>query len=83
MFGREWDLMPENQKQVYIELLRNKPPIEKLKKACELSDMTDKLAIMGIKRRNPDYSDKQVLIELARIKLPNSDYLRICKVSGD
>lgn len=83
MFGPEWEMMSEKQKQLYIKLLRNMPPTEKLKKACELSDMADKLAILGIKRRNPDFNDKQILLELARIKLPKSDYARVIKAIGD
>ena len=66
----------DKAKTVYISILRKMTPIEKLKKAFELSDFTKKLFYQGLKMRHPELNDRELkelfLKELK--KCSNSNY---------
>ncbi len=70
MFGPEWDRMTAQQRADYVQMVRKMSGVERIIKACELSDTVTELAILGIKHQYPGISETEVLKRLARRKLP-------------
>ncbi len=60
------DTSPEIE-AMQIEIRRSMSPAQRLDVALELSDFCRELRKAGIKRDHPDWSEKQVMIELFRL----------------
>ena len=59
------DTSPEIE-AMQLEIRRRMTPEQRLQVAFELSDMCRAFRIAGIKRDHPDWSERQVVIELLR-----------------
>jgi len=70
MFGPEWDKMAAEQKEEYVRVVRGMTGVQRIMKACELSETVTQLAILGIRHQHPGISETEVLKHLARRKLP-------------
>lgn len=64
------DIKPKPNQALYIKTLRSMTSEQKLLKVFELSDMSKKLFLQGLKKRFPDRSDAEIKeIYLKRIAL--------------
>ena len=65
------DTSPEIE-AMQIEIRRSMSASKRLKLACEISDLAHEFRRAGIKRKHPDWSEREVTIELLRLAfLPN------------
>ena len=53
-----------------IEILRRMGPENRLRAAMELSRMSRKMLSEGVRKRHPDYTERQVRLETIRLTLP-------------
>jgi len=53
--------------RVQIQALRRLGPEGRLKMMFELCDNLRELAVMGVRRRHPDYDDKKVMFAVMRL----------------
>jgi hypothetical protein len=59
-------------KAMQFEIRRSMSASKRLKVACEISDLAQAFRKAGIKRDHPDWSEREVMIELLRLALqPN------------
>ena len=49
----------QNRKE-YLEIIRNMPPENRLRKCFELNELTKQLFLTGLKNRFPDFSEKEI-----------------------
>lgn len=56
---------PESANRRYHELLRARPPHERLAQAMALSRMTHELAMAGLRARHPDASPEELRVRFA------------------
>jgi hypothetical protein len=56
-----------NIKAMQIEIRRSMSATKRLQIACELSDLAREFRKAGIKRNHPDWSEREVIIELLRL----------------
>jgi hypothetical protein len=54
------DIKPRPNHAVYIQVLRNMTPEQRLLKAFELSDLARQLFLCGLRKRFPDLSPEEV-----------------------
>jgi hypothetical protein len=66
--------------RLMIDKLRELSPGERLSRACKLSDALRIVVISGIRSRHPNYSEREVLEEFARITLepPVAEFVISC-----
>lgn len=55
--------------QVWLSLLRDMTPAQRVDRAVELCRLVDELAAAGVRSRHPDYDDGQVRMALHRLRL--------------
>ncbi len=55
--------------QVELEILRRLSPDRRLEMACRMTDSLRQVVEAGIRRRHPDYDERQVRLALIRINL--------------
>lgn len=53
-----------------IEILRRMGPEGRLRAAIELSRISRKLLSEGVRKRHPDYTERQVRLDTIRLTLP-------------
>ena len=53
------DLKPRPNHHIYIEILRNMTPEQRLHKAFELSEMSKNLFKQGLRKVHPDLSEEE------------------------
>jgi len=63
---RAYDTNPEI-KAMQLQIRRSMTPGQRLRIACEISDLAHDLRKAGIKRAHPEWSERQVVIELLRL----------------
>ena len=56
--------------KIQIEILRSMGPEGRLLAAIELSRTSRSLLLEGMKRRHPDYDERQIRLETIRLTLP-------------
>ena len=54
------DHKPTPNRERYLEVLRSMSPVDRLRKACELSDETRRLFKIGLAHRFPDLSEAEL-----------------------
>lgn len=69
------DTSPEAQR-VFLELLRNAPPGEKLRRAFDLVQMLRQLVLSDLRRRFPQDSEDELHRRLIARLLPRDDVIR-------
>lgn len=57
------ELKPNNNRRLYLEVLRRMTPAQRLAKAMELSELCKRLFLHGLRRRFPDADESQILAE--------------------
>jgi hypothetical protein len=62
------DTTPEAWR-IFLELQRQMPPEEKLRRAFELSATVRRAAEAGLRERYPDADDREIFLRLARLIL--------------
>jgi hypothetical protein len=64
------NIKPQPNHQLYLQTLKRMTPEQRLMKAFELSDLTKKLFLYGLKKRFPEKSEAEIkAIYLERIAL--------------
>jgi len=53
------DIKPRPNHALYIQILRNMTPEQRLAKAFELSEFSKQLFIQGLRQRHPDLSEAE------------------------
>lgn len=54
------DHKPTPNRELYLEVLRRMSPVDRLRKACELSDETRRLFKIGLAHRFPELSEAEL-----------------------
>jgi Rv0078B-related antitoxin len=63
--------------RLLIEGYRRMTPIEKLKRACDLSQATRQMAASRIRRMYPDAGDRQIRLRVASLTLGRETMVRV------
>jgi len=66
-----------------IEILRRMGPEARLAAAVELSRISRKLLEEGVRRRHPDYDERQIRLETIRLILPKELFLAAYPQAGE
>ena len=69
--------------KIQIEILRRIGPEGRLRAAMELSQMSRQLLSEGVRRRHPEYDERQIRLETIRLTLPRELYLSAYPEAGD
>jgi len=62
--------------EVWLELLRHKPPGERLATTLGLADLALKMAEAGVRKMHPQASDREVFLRVAARHLPRELMIR-------
>ena len=57
----------ERAAEIQIEIIRRKTGAERLRMALDLSNLTWRLAFARIRRKHPDYSEREIVREIRGI----------------
>lgn len=60
---------PLGAARAYYRLIRRLTPGERIARAFEMEEETQRLAEEGVRRRHPEYDPRQVWLAVARIRL--------------
>ena len=62
--------------QVWLEILRNKTPDERLTMALEMSDFAIRMSEAGVRARYPGASEREVFLRSAALRIPRDLMIR-------
>lgn len=66
------NIKPDPNHEIYMQSLKRMTPEQRLLKAIELSELTKKLFLYGLKKRFPQKSDNEIMeIYIERVLLCN------------
>lgn len=71
---RVQDTTSEAEK-IQLEIFRRMGPEGRLRAAVELSQTSRRLLLEGIRRRHPEYDERQIGLEAIRLTLPKDLFL--------
>lgn len=66
-----------------IEILRRIGPENRLRAAIELSRISRTMLSEGVRKRHPEYTERQVRLETIRITLPEELFRAACPQPGE
>jgi hypothetical protein len=66
-----------------IEILRRMGPEGRLHAVSELSRISRKLLLEGVRRRHPDYDERQIRLEIIHLTLPKELFHAACPEAGE
>jgi len=61
--------------KVQVEVFRSMGPERRLQSAIALSQTCRKLLREGVRRRHPEYGERQIMLAVARLMLPEELFL--------
>ena len=71
------NIKPNPNHKIYLQVLSDMTPCERLKKAFELSELSKKLFLSGLKKRFPEKTEKQMMaVYIERILLKTKKKLQ-------